>query len=250
MLPERMPDSVAVALATAAYGRWDRDGRPITPSLTIREMVGKMKLAYPRATGTFSWYADEAHYQATYPQDHTPFAVTGWPLPNPYPYVFATDIMHRPDLGVDCNVLFKSWLAEAKAGRTPWRKYIIWQAKLYDVRNNWQSQGNSGHFDHIHLSDRTDWVNRSIGNWDPTGDTMPLTPEDAARVIASDVAPGDTKLSLGNAVWQTREAVLKLSAPPPVPPAPVDIPALVAALDPLIRKVVREELDKTGLGPA
>lgn len=250
MFPERMPDSVAVALATAAYSRWDRDGRPITPSQTIREMVGKLKLAYPRATGTFSWYADEAHYQSTVPQDHTPFSVTGWPLPNPYPVVFATDIMHRVDLGVDCNILFKYWLAEAKAGHTPWRKYIIWQAKLYDVRNNWNPQTNTGHFDHIHLSDRTDWVNRSIGSWEPTGDTMPLTPEDAARVIASDVAPGDEKLSLGNAVWQTRVAVLKLSSPPPMPPAPVDIPALAAALDPLLRKIVREELDRTGLGPA
>jgi hypothetical protein len=236
-------------MATAAYGRWDRDGRPVTPSQTIREMVGKMKLAYPRAANTFSWYANEAHYQASFPQDHTPFSVTGWPGTSPYPVVFATDIMHRPDLGVDCNELFSFWLAEAKAGHTPWRKYIIWQARLYDVRNAWRPQSNSGHFDHIHLSDRTDWVNRSIGDWDPTGDSMPITPEDAARVIASDVAPGDEKLSLGNAVWQTRKAALDILAKPPITAAPIDLPALVAALDPLLRKIVREELDRTGLGP-
>jgi hypothetical protein len=235
-------------MATAAYSRWDRDVRPITPSQTIREMVGKMKLAYPLSAGLFSWYANEAHYQSDFPQDHTPFSVTGWPGTSPYPVVFATDIMHRPTLGVDCNKLFPYWLAEAKAGHTPWRKYIIWQAKLYDVRNDWRPQTNSGHFDHVHLSDRTDWVNRSIGDWDPTGENMPLTPEDAARVIASDVAPGDEKLSLGNAVWQTRKAALDILAKPPVTAAPVDIPALVAALDPLLRKIVREELDKTGLG--
>lgn len=119
----------------------------------------------------------------------------------------------------------------------------------YDNIANAVATSDSSHLWHLHMSfdrghvgDNHDDLYEIL-----TGDTMPITPEDAARVIASDVAPGDERLSLGNAVWQTRAAVLKLVAPTPLP---VDIPALVAALDPLLRKIVREELDKTGLGPA
>lgn len=236
-------------MATAAYGRWDRDGRPITPSQTIREMVGRMKLAYPRAANIFSWYANEAHYQASTPQDHTPFSVTGWPTTSPYPYVFATDIMHRPDLGVDCNVLFKYWLTEAKAGHTPWRKYIIWQAKLYDVRNNWNPQGNSGHFDHIHLSDRTDWVNRSIGDWDPTGEDM-TTAQQFLDIM------NDPKVA---ALWKARTVQYPMEADRSVLAMYNQWDKILKALavappggvsEDRIREIVREELDKTGLGPA
>ena len=126
-----------------------------------------MKAAYPRAADQrqFSWHANEAHYQADKPQDHTPYSFDGWPLPCPQWWVFATDIMHRPDLGVDCNKLFPYWLTEARAGRMPWLKYIIWQARIYDVRHDWRAQANSGHFDHIHLSTRTDHRLTSLGSW-------------------------------------------------------------------------------------
>ena len=161
-----------------SYYEWVAAGKPLTPALPVREIVDKLKVAFPKGAqkNLFSWYANDTHYQAIPPQDHTPFSATGWPGTSPRWYVFATDIMHRVDLGVDCNVLFTYWLAEAKAGRTPWIKYIIWQAKLYDVRNNWAPSANSGHFDHIHLSTRTDWVNRSTGSWSitPGGDNPML----------------------------------------------------------------------------
>lgn len=168
-------------MAAAVYYSWDAAGRPVWPSQPIREYVERLKATFPRgaAANLFGWYANEAHYQANPPQDHTPYSATGWPLPSPQWYVFATDVMHRPDLGVDCNVLFPYWLAEAKAGRTPWVKYLIWQAKLYDVRNNWAPQANSGHFDHIHISVRTDWVNKGLGAWSLTpGGDDDMTPEE------------------------------------------------------------------------
>jgi hypothetical protein len=154
-------------MASAAYSAWVAAGKPLTPCQPIRDYVTRLKLAFPRAAkaNLFSWYANDAHYQAVPPQDHTPFSATGWPQASPRWVVFATDVMHRPDLGVDCNVLFPYWLAEAKAGRTPWVKYIIWQAKLYDVRNGWKPVANSGHFDHIHKSIRTDHLNTSLGTW-------------------------------------------------------------------------------------
>lgn len=166
-------------MAYAAYYTWDALGRPLDPAQPIRDIVERMKVAYPRAANTFSWYADEAHYQAEPPQDHTPFSVTGWPQPSPEWWVFATDIMHNPALGVDCNVLFTYWISEARAGRMPWLKYMIWQAKIYDVRNNWHPQTSSGHFDHIHFSARTDFKDRGLGSWS-------LTPEDEMAALTDE----------------------------------------------------------------
>jgi len=153
----------------AQYYAWENDGRPITPARPVREVVDRMKVAYPRAAHLFSWYADDAHYQSDFPQDHTPYSQTPWPItPNPYPYVFATDIMHRPDLGADCNVLFGYWITEARAGRMPWLKYLIWRGQIYHVRDNWLPRAASGHFDHIHMSTRTDHRDTSLGAWSLT----------------------------------------------------------------------------------
>ena len=178
-------------MAVAAYYAWDRDGRPLEPARPIRELVGKLRDAFPRAAAAnlFSWYADEAHYQADFPEDHTPYSHTPWPLtPNPYPVVFATDVMHRPELGVDCNVLVPYWLAEARAGRMPWLKYLIWQARLYHVSNAWRPVANSGHHDHAHLSARTDHQNTSLGGWSVTPAPTNVE-EDDMRMVRT---PGGT----------------------------------------------------------
>ena len=161
-------------MAVAAYYTWDRLGRPLEPAVPIRELVVGLREAFPRAAkaNLFSWYANAAHYENDYPQDHTPFSVTGWPLVSPQWWVFATDIMHRPDLGVDCFDLFDYYLAEAKAGRMPWLKYMIWRGQIYDVRNDWKPQPASGHYDHIHLSARTDHQYTHLGDWSVNGDDM------------------------------------------------------------------------------
>jgi hypothetical protein len=161
-------------VAVAAYYSWDRLGRPLEPATPIREIVERLKVAFPRAKNLFGWYANEAHYTAVPAEDHTPFSQTGWPVPDPQWVVCATDVMHRPDLGVDCGKLFPYWLAEARAGRTPWVKYLIWQATLYDVRNGWRPQANRGHFDHVHISTRTDHINTHLGSWSlvPGGDDV------------------------------------------------------------------------------
>ena len=151
----------------SGYTDWIAAGKPLTPCMPVREIVGRLKVAFPDS-GPFSWYANDAHYQAATPQDHTPFSVTGWPLPSPRWYVFATDIMHKPAEGVDCHKLFAYWLAEAKAGRMPWLKYMIWQGKLYSVRNGWTPVAADGHYDHIHLSVRTDHRDTHLGAWSLT----------------------------------------------------------------------------------
>jgi hypothetical protein len=169
-------------MAVQAYYRWDAEGRPLKPAQPIRELVERLRIQFPRAAkaNLFSWYADNAHYQANTPQDHTPFSVTGWPLPHPYPYVCATDVMHRPDLGVDCHKLFAYWIAEARAGRMPWAKYIIWRGQSYHVSRGWAPKAASGHFDHIHLSTRTDHINTSLGGWSivPGTEEDDMTPDE------------------------------------------------------------------------
>lgn len=164
-------------MAVQAYYTWDRLGRPLEPASPIRDFVEKMREAFPEAAerNQFSWYANDAHYQADFPQDHTPYSATGWPLSSPQWVVFATDIMHRPDLAVDCNELFPYWLSEARAGHMAWLKYMIYKATIYDVRNNWRPQPSSGHENHVHLSARTDHRYTRIGAWPITGDDMAYT---------------------------------------------------------------------------
>ena len=154
-------------MASAAHKAWVSAGKPLSPCQPIRDYVTRLKAAFPRAAAAnlFSWYTNDAHLLAVPPQDHTPFSATGWPVASPRWVVHATDVTHRPDLGVDCSALFPYWLSEARAGRTPWVKYLIWQARLYDVRNDWRPVGNSGHFDHVHISTRTDHEDTSLGAW-------------------------------------------------------------------------------------
>jgi hypothetical protein len=159
------------------YDNWVADGKPWRNARPIAEIAAKLKAARPAAAsaGCFGTIGDLAHLLAEPPQDHTPYSQTGWPLPNPYPRITATDITHRPDLGVDCNEIHKHWLASANAGQMPWIKYWIWQGRRYDVRNNFNPVSASGHYDHLHGSQRTDHIETSIGGWHPLpgmGDDM------------------------------------------------------------------------------
>ncbi len=160
-------------MATPQFHEWDNLGRPVTPSQTIREMVQRLRAAYPQAE--FGWHADDAHYQADRPKDHTPYSKTEWPIPCPRYVVFATDVMPHPSYSLDD--LHAYWLAEARAGRTPWRKYIIYRDKQYSVRSGWEERDFDGDYhNHIHLSDRTDYEFESLGSWDPVpGATQEVT---------------------------------------------------------------------------
>lgn len=241
-------------MAVAVYYSWDRLGRPLEPATPIREIVERLKVAYPRAASLFSWYANEAHYQAEPPQDHTPYSYDGWPVPDPQWIVCATDVMHRPDLGVDCGELFAYWIREARASRMPWLKYLIWQARIYDVRHGWQEQRASGHFDHIHLSTRTDHIDTHLGSWSLTPEEIDMTPAQAAQLsacqtILDGLARGlddvwitsspypdkDGKLSLAP-FWSrvASEVVKKL------PAGNSDAAAIAAALEPILRDAVAD----------
>jgi hypothetical protein len=166
------------------YSTWNNAGRPLTPCLPVEDLVAGLKAAYPAHADAFSWYANESHYQATPPGDHTPYSADAWPeSPNPEWVVFATDVMVNAVGGEhEAQRLFDYWLAEAKSGRAPWIKYLIWQAKIYDVRHGWRPQSNSGHFDHIHVSVRTDHEHTSLTGWDITGKGDEMTPEQSTAL--------------------------------------------------------------------
>lgn len=171
-------------MAAKEYSSWNALGRPHTPAQPVRDIVTKLKAAFPQGK-YFNWEANEAHYTANPPQDHTPFSYDGWPLPSPHWVVFATDIM-ASDVGGTAGAqrLFDYYLREARAGRLAWLKYLIWQAKIYDVRHGWVPQPSSGHFDHIHISVRTDAEHLSLGNWSvtPVEESM-FTPEQEAFIL-------------------------------------------------------------------
>jgi hypothetical protein len=166
-------------MATQAYYDWVRAGKPWHKSVPVAE--------YQRAFLAAGWPAlslgtlgDEAHLTADRPQDHTPFSVTGWPGASPYPYVLAFDAGHAPSQGFDMGPVVARWLADARDGKTPWVKYIVWRGQLYDVRRDWAPSGASGHYDHAHVSFRTDWYGKSIGGYpvvNAGGSTMGMTPE-------------------------------------------------------------------------
>jgi hypothetical protein len=248
-------------MAVAMYYTWVQQGKPLEPSNPVREIVERFKAKYPSA-GPFSWHANDEHYQSNEPGDHTPYSHDGYKTsPSPYPIVFATDVMNQPSKGVDCQKLFNYWLAEAKAGRMPWLKYLIWQAKIYDVRHGWATQASSEHFDHIHISTRTDYQRASLGTWSlfPDGgdlpdmdanqdakltamvdfkDTMALDTNGPAAGGVQNFPVGLTAYlkQLGAKVDTISAKVDALSSPEPLP---VDLDA--------VRTIVREELDKTHL---
>lgn len=163
-------------MAAAMLRVWESQGRPWRLATPLVDMVAKLKAAYPRLV--YGTLGDDAHLNAVPPEDHTPFSATGYPNTSPYPVVHALDVMHHPESGVDAGVLFAYWLGEAKAGRMPWLKYLIWQARIYDVRYGWKPQTSSGHFDHVHLSSRTDAENTHLGDWSPVPEDD-MTPQQA-----------------------------------------------------------------------
>lgn len=161
-------------MTTQDYVNWVADGRPWKLATPIAEYFAAFKAAgWP--AGSLGTIGDTAHLQASHPQDHCPFSATGWPNPNEYPYVCAFDAGHDPANGRDMGQVVSRWLSQARAGSTPWVKYIVWQGHIYDVRNGWSPQPADNHFDHAHVSIRTDWTHRSIGTFDPVGKVAPVS---------------------------------------------------------------------------
>lgn len=153
-------------MATQAYFNWVADGRPWELATPIDEYRRALRTAgfSVESVGTLG---NEVHLQANRPEDHTPFSMTGWPNPSPYPYVHAIDVSVPGPAETPTPAVAARWIDDALSGRTPWVKYIVWQGKRYDARNGWKPVAASGHFDHVHVSIRTDYTHTSIGAYNP-----------------------------------------------------------------------------------
>lgn len=207
-------------MATQAYYTWVAAGRPWRLATPIAELVTWAKANGFRNLGTIG---DESHLTANFPQDHTPFSYTAWPVPLPGYVVTAIDLGNDRGLG-------EAILAKAKQGQYPWLKYMNFNGRNYDSREGWRAEPNSDY--HVHLSIRTDWITRSIGAFNPFEDTMtnPFPPvlEQTINGISERTARAIEKL----------DALLARPVNPPTT-VTVDVAQLVAALRPVVREEVR-----------
>lgn len=147
---------------------------------------------------------NEEHLQSSNPLDHTPFSNTEYPIPLTDYWINAIDLGDGP------------WsdrlLAECRAGRARWVKYLLFRGKSYSRRNNWQQT--SGPDQHLHISGMTDHLHDSIGDFNPfiaAAPPRPSTVEDEVLLLAQ-VANGDGTVWLGNGLQRraiTREATVR-----------------------------------------
>lgn len=149
-------------MATQSYWDWKAAGERYSAALPIVEMVA---VARRHGVGILGIIGNEDHLTADFPEDHTPFSRTYWPV-DATGWVCACDLANVQGLG-------DAILRDARAGRTPWLKYMNFGGHNYGHEDGFQrAYANSD--EHVHLSCRSDWITRSIGGYDPlsTGGTM------------------------------------------------------------------------------
>lgn len=134
---------------------WERDGRPVTlarPLVRVRDVL--------RAAGyTVYDIGNLDHLNASPAEDHTPYSQTGYPLPSPYGWLFALDIMPpRPGSGLpSLQRLGQRLYLDRMEGRAPWLKYMNWgpDDDRHAVQDRWMpshQRRSSTDTGHIHLS--------------------------------------------------------------------------------------------------
>ena len=140
--------------------------------------------------------------------------------------------------------------------------YVIYRSTIWRRATGFQAEGYGGanHEDHVHVSGHnSDDENGS--DWQSVlalGEDDPMTMEELHALLLA-ILTADTSVER-----QVRDMIMTGVQSPAggkgllskvmdglAKPATVDVPALAAALEPSIRTIVREELDKTQLrGPA
>lgn len=161
-------------MASQGYRDWLKAGRPYT---LIRP--AKATQATLRRYGlTVYDYPNDAHLQAATPEDHTPFSVTGWPVPpggsaataNRRWKARALDVMPRSDSAAHRKEnadIARQFIKDRDAGYpgVMWIKYLNWtdeggacrQERWTDAgQPNRRTTRSSGDKGHIHISGRSD----------------------------------------------------------------------------------------------
>jgi len=144
-------------MATTAYHEWVAAGRQFrlaTPIAEMKALARKYEIGFLGDIGS----DNVDHLQASFPEDHCPFSQTAWPVPLPGYVVCALDLTHEKGMA-------EALLQDAKDGRAPWVKYLNFGLQQYHIKREWEPVPNPD--DHLHISIRSDWIDRSIGDYDP-----------------------------------------------------------------------------------
>lgn len=153
-------------MASQGYWDWLAAGKPYTLIRPAKALQRNL-----RAHGlTVYDYPDQSHLEASTPQDHTPFSVTGWPGPNARWKARGLDIMPRDGTasGRKENADIARRLIRDRDAGVPgvmWIKYLNWTDEAGVCRQErWMTAGQPLHRetrsstdrDHIHISGRSD----------------------------------------------------------------------------------------------
>lgn len=153
----------------------------MTASRQVVLLEAALEQAYGRAQ---SWYANNDHYYADFPEDHTPFSRTQWPVESDDWIVDAIDGMRGGMLTADVqDALVAYQVAEARAGRWPGLKYLIYRDRIYLTWRGFAADEYRGEYhNHAHYSFRTDYRTRGWPDgWSPIG--VDVSREDVYAVL-------------------------------------------------------------------
>lgn len=154
-------------MATPEYREWVAAGRPWDLARPVAQVKAWAEANDVDVLGTIG---NEAHLTSNFPQDHTPFSRTAWPVPLPGFWVCAIDL-------ADVRGLGSLILTMARDGELPWLKYMNHAGRNYAFADKFR-QGSPNPDQHIHLSVFSDDLRTDIGNFDPLSledDDMELT---------------------------------------------------------------------------
>jgi hypothetical protein len=169
-------------MSTSAFRSWTSSGKPFTMAQPIADLTATLR----RHGYTVGTIGNSAHLAASRPEDHCPFSATGWPVPSPYPYVHACDVM-PPAAGSGLPSLAQLG-AQLVADRTigepgmAWLKYLNWSPAGGSCRHeSWtpvHSIKPSGDVGHIHLSARSDFTHSACAaGYDPVARVRHSAPD-------------------------------------------------------------------------
>lgn len=166
-------------MASDGYNDWVAAGKPYSLARPCKELKALLK-----AAGYVVYdYPDDRHQLADPPEDHTPYAATGWPIASARWIGHAVDIM--PGGGpLPLPTLMRRIIAarDARTWGTGWIKYLNWtdeQGRCW--HESWKTGRRvttaSSDKGHGHISARSDYdasdiVSRS--GWNPLEDGVDL----------------------------------------------------------------------------
>jgi hypothetical protein len=148
------------------YAEWVADGSPWHPAAPVDSLAQTLR----RHGYTVYILGNMEHLKSSTPEDHDPYSHTSWPGAQPYPFVLAEDIM--PGGAWPLDKLGAKIFADKQAGNAGLAglKYMNWTDSngkcWHDKWTPNHVRTSSNDKGHIHLSWRTDFVNKST-NYDP-----------------------------------------------------------------------------------